>query len=120
MAPSYKPLILSSRLWLSAFALCFCVLEVDAKVRYHHTSPTVCYDQYVSVDCPMISVTPNNSTVCGSQEPQQDTLPKIKEEILAHPHDHNWRKYVNCSLLYVCLTFNALNVLAMQSQAYYV
>ena len=114
MAPSYRPMILSSRLWLSALALCFCVLEVDAKIRYHHTaSSRVCYDQYVPINWSKISVSLNSSTVCGFQKPQQDTLPKIEEQALAHPRDCDWCKYVDCSLLYVCLTFDALNVLAM-------
>lgn len=47
---SYKPMILSSQLWLSVLALCFYASEVSAKVHthYHATTNKICYDKWVS------------------------------------------------------------------------
>ncbi|KAI0812545.1 hypothetical protein BC629DRAFT_944362 [Irpex lacteus] len=53
---SYKPMILSSQLWLSVLALCFYASEVSAKVHTHYhatTSNKICFDKnHKVIPCP--------------------------------------------------------------------
>ncbi|KAI0093215.1 hypothetical protein BDY19DRAFT_415236 [Irpex rosettiformis] len=44
MVSSYRPLVSSSRLWLTALALCFHISEASARSHYH-PAPQVCYNQ---------------------------------------------------------------------------